>query len=494
VENDCRHPWLVGGLGLCIQISRFHELKRKERSLLALVVLPVIADWVVPAFFGVGVQDYRLYSTITLLTAAPPMIWIVVLFFKEAIKPGSFRLPSYFAYEKILLLFIPIGLFSLGYGLLLGNSLKYIVSDAYKWFVFIPLYWLFYNVIPTQRAALVLNAFYRVMLSMLMISLFFVSWVVLIATPLKLHVAGIDVILPLLIILLMTRIRGRTPVLAFFNISKRKLLVLLFLAALALILSMERSLWFTLGIGIPLFFLVNVSKQSVLKRLKFGFAVILILFFVIGILWTLKNSGITPLKNFAESASERMEYGLQEIFSKVPQLLRNSFPADERIGSFDTKVREIIDGWNHMQNTGGWGFYFIGMGDGAQYPIVLASETSRSDDTRTGWNHNFHFSLMGIFFFKGGLGLFTALLFLGALFLVAYRAAKRLRNDSHPERAIVFKAFLFTFILSFIYYFTGGAMLYDYIFIFYTALFGKLLREQGNSSELQKNPARAVTP
>jgi hypothetical protein len=85
---------------------------------------------------------------------------------------------------------------------------------------------------------------------------------------------------------------------------------------------------------------------------------------------------------------------------------------------------------------------------------------------------------MGIFFYKGAMGILAVLLFILSLFALSFRATQGTLFGARNRYRYLFSAYVLTFTLSFIYYFTGGSMLYDYSFILYTALFGKLLRRQ----------------
>lgn len=474
-------PWIVGTFGIIVFMLRDRRLNAKEKGLLLLSVLPLIGNWIAPAFLGVGIHDYRYYHWITAVTALPIGIWMLLECVRR-IMTKTLRLPRLIFYEKALLLFIPAGIFAQLVGIIRGNDLKYLISDAYKWFLF-PLFYVFlFFVLSSARAERLLAGFYKLNLGLIAISCIFILWTIILGDAKKIHVASIEIVLPLLLVANFSIEGFRASTLDLPFRRRPTLFLLMAMTVLGSFFSQERSLWLTFIPGLIAAAIFVAARHPFRQILKIPISsvvsIVLLVLLIIGI--NSIHSGF--LGKAVMVAQGRAETGFNEIVSDAPRILQGKKVAKivdkSQLGSLEWRVLEVIDGWNYMKAAGWWSKYIIGLGDGAQYKVVRGFETSAASDERTGWNHTFHFTFMGVFFTKGAVGVIVLVAFLAGLFAAAYRKLRPVGGRRTWGRDEAFTAYFVTFILAFLYYFGGGNMIYDMPFIFYTALFGILLRAQ----------------
>jgi hypothetical protein len=513
-------PWIVGAFGIIMFMLRDRRLNGKEKGLLLLIVLPLIGNWVAPAFLGVGIHDYRYYHWITAVTALPIGIWMLLECVRR-IMTKTLRLPRLIFYEKALLLFIPAGILAQLVGIIRGNALKYLISDAYKWFLF-PLFYVFLSfVLSAARTERLLTGFYKLNLGLVTTSCLFILWTIILGDIQKIDVAGAEIVLPLLLVANFGLEGFRASTLGLPFRRRTTVFLLMAMTVLGGYFSQERALWLTFITGLiaaAIFVAARHPFRQILKiPLSSVVSIVLLVLLVIGI--NSIHSGFLKIAVYV--AQGRAETGFHEIVSDAPRRLLSKRITEpkiptappsgtkpqtpgtklkeveivdkSRLGSLEWRVLEVVDSWNYMKSADWWPKYVIGMGDGAQYKVVQGFETSAASDERTGWNHNFHFAFMGVFFTKGAMGLAVLFAFLAGLFFVSYRAIKPAQNGRITGSSVVFPAYFVTLILAFLYYFGGGSMLYDMPFIFYAAVFGILFREQRKrDASAPKSPFHSI--
>jgi hypothetical protein len=475
-------PWIVGAFAIMAFMLLDRRLNGKEKGLLLLIAMPLIGNWIGPAFLGVGIHDYQYYHWITAVTALPIGIWML-LEYARRITTKTLRLPRLMFYEKALLLFIPAGILAQFVGLIRGNDLKYLISDAYKWFLF-PLFYVFLIfVLSAAGAERLLGAFYKMNLGLIVTSCLFILWTIILGDAKKVHVASIEIVLPLLLVANFSLEGFRASALDLPFRRRTTVFLLMAMTVLGVFFSQERSLWLTLVPGLfaaAILIAIRYPIRQILKiPLSSVISIVLLVLLIIGV--NSIHSGF--LGKAVEVAQGRAETGFKEIASDASQILPGKRGAKEvevvdksRLGSFEWRVLEVVDGWNYMKAAGWWPKYVIGMGDGAQYKVIQGFETSAATEERTGWNHTFHFTFMGVFFTKGAVGVIVLSNFLVGLFFAAFRSLKSAGTSRAWALDELFASYFVTFILVSFYYFVGGNMIYDMPIIFYTVLFGMLLR------------------
>ena len=103
--------------------------------------------------------------------------------------------------------------------------------------------------------------------------------------------------------------------------------------------------------------------------------------------------------------------------------------------SFSQKLAEGRDATAYMQKQAPIFYYVLGMGNGAEYPALSGSITSRVTSNRgEDFNHQIHNLFYGVLFRLGIVGLLMVLLFLGAL---VYGLHNAWRNTQGPNKVII---------------------------------------------------------
>jgi hypothetical protein len=54
-------PWLIGSIWIFLFLWKSKSLHVREKWLLLFSVLPILYNWIVPAFLGINIGDYRFY-------------------------------------------------------------------------------------------------------------------------------------------------------------------------------------------------------------------------------------------------------------------------------------------------------------------------------------------------------------------------------------------------------------------------------------------------
>lgn len=464
-------PLLVGGVLTCIYCLVTSGLRRSEKLLLILVLMNQLLYHVLPAVMDMPIHTYDQSTLrfVVLSTSGVIFLWAVVLVLGDLLS-GKLRFPGQYLFEKLLLIVALLeGMFAT-IGVLSGHTLQYVVSDTYKLLIPAAAYLVVLRCIEPDRAQHVLSSFYNVMILLCLTSLVWSFWLFSLGIIRKIHVLGVRMALPVLLVSLVYGFGGiRSGLLKAPAITR----VALTLAALASVaISLERALWVGAVVGVLVLLLV-LGKRAVFGSV-IGFTMLL------GVWLMLSNLPVFHFEGLPGEVLEQAVGRATDGFAELERVLAITEGRGEAKGSLDQKVAEVVDAFAFMRSQGNPLHFLVGMGNGAEYPLRVALQTSGDSDKGPEFNRTIHFEPMDIFFRRGAIGLLAYLLVYISLFGLIGRVTLR----GHGDRKAIGAAYLSTAAIMLL----GTGVLWDLSFLVYSGLVSLMIRQ----TEIQKAGATGI--
>lgn len=362
---------------------------RRPRTALYLLVACVLWYYLVDAVLTSRIlgADYTLVGLIVRLQAIPPGLLIIGLLLLELFR----KQPKFADYEVCLLLLpIPVAV-SLGVGLLYGNSLYFVLGDAFKG-LFPALFYFAARAIVKQPKTW--DLLFNVMLG----------------AGLAYNTTALGVQLFNFFVLGRVTLGGVIDhvvliyALHHYMNSKEKrglCLIAIGISASSAVLTLERREWLSLAVIVLLVVLTS-------RKLALLFTSVRLI--AVGLCVVLVGTAVMPqtLKAVGGIVQRRIEYTL----NAESGIDRSSW----------TRIAELESVWGRIRQDGGWWTLLTGMGSGAEFERLdeLARVTAEAGKdgggSRIGWVHQIHNTYASVVFRYGGIALL--LLCVGFLFVV----------------------------------------------------------------------------
>jgi len=421
-----------------------------------------------------GVQAQVRLST--LVSGGFLLLWAVCVIISLLIARGELRIPRLSFYEKLVLLFLPLSVFSTLVGLVMDNSLDYIISDTYKFAFFSIIYLATVLAVRPKNAMSFSKALLQLILIVFLIGVTVQVVNTVINGPQRGGATGIVFFL-LPYFLSVEASGGRDPV---FHTSRWVRMLIIIAMLISVYLSFTRMYWLVSLFEILLCLIMVRKPIRTHASIAFTFTVILV--GIVALMWI--SSSLLP------SAYREIDFmrqaRVQEFWAGFDEVSAGLTGERKPTHSLSEKTSEGHDVLEHMKENGDAINYLVGFGNGAEYRATTGNITSRVVSSKgPDFNHNIHNIFYGVLFRQGILGVLFVGLFFAALLYGLYKAWRRVQGASK----IIVGAFLLGSWAYVINQLSIVGMFWDPLYVVGLAFIGQLIR-----FEVSNRVAGAATP